>query len=273
MASGQQHETYTLGYSSSATTNYYAIRAATRDAAFFLPYLSSGMGLLDCGCGPGSITIGLADVVKPGKVVGIDIGTSNIERAKSAADQQGVSNASFQEGSVYDLPMPENSCDTAFSHAVLNHLGEPLLALKEIYRVLKPGGVVGVRVQALEEAIHEPPEPVWQRCRELVDRLCKHYGGDFTTHQRVPALLRKAGFGRVELSASYESFGNPGAIRMWAERMAGTFTQPPVFEQLTELGWASHAELEQIATAWRAWGDNRDAFFARSWREAVAWKE
>ena len=248
------------------------MRSATRDAAFLLPYLSSGMSLLDCGYGPGSITFGLADVVEPGKVVGIDIGASYIEHAKSAAEQQGVSNASFQEGSVYDLPMPENSCDAAFSHAVLDHLGEPLLALKEIYRVLRPGGVVGVRVISPEEAVQEPLDPVLQQCREFADRLLTHNGGDRTIHRQLPALLRKAGFGRVQLSASYESFGNPGAIRMWAERMAGTFTQPPVYEQLSELGWASQVELEQIAAAWRTWSDNPDAFFARSWREAVAWK-
>lgn len=129
-----------------------------------------------------------------------------------------------------------------------------------------------MRVISPEEAVQEPLDPVLQQCREFADRLLTHNGGDRTIHRQLPALLRKAGFGRVELSASYESFGNPGAIRMWAERMAGTFTQPPVYEQLTELGWASQVELEQIAAAWRTWSDNPDAFFARSWREAVAWK-
>ena len=129
-----------------------------------------------------------------------------------------------------------------------------------------------MRVISPEEAVQEPLDPVLQQCREFADRLLTHNGGDRIIHRQLPALLRKAGFGRVELSASYESFGNPGAIRMWAERMAGTFTQPPVYEQLSELGWASQVELEQIAAAWRTWSDNPDAFFARSWREAVAWK-
>ena len=273
MASGEQHERYTLGYSSSATTTYYSIRSATRDAGFFLPYLKSGMSLLDCGCGPGSITIGLADVVDPGKVVGIDIGASYVERAKSAAAQQEISNVNFQEGSIYNLPFPDDSFDAAFAHAVLNHLGEPLQALKEMYRVLKPGGVVGLRVLCPEEAIQEPLDSVMQRTRELADRLYRHNGGDRTIGSRVPVLFREAGFDRVEVSASYECFGNLEAIKKWAERMAGTLTQPPVCEQLLELGWASQAELEEMAASWRAWGKNRDAFFARSWREAVGWKK
>ena len=142
-----------------------------------------------------------------------------------------------------------------------------------MYRVLKPGGVVGVRVLSPEEAIQEPLDPVMQRCRELADRLYSHNVGDRAIGKRVSALLREAGFVRIEVSASYECFGNSERIQRWAERMAGTFTQPPVYEQLIELGWSSQVELEQIAASWRAWGENPDAFFARSWREAVAWKE
>jgi 2-polyprenyl-3-methyl-5-hydroxy-6-metoxy-1,4-benzoquinol methylase len=50
----------------------YATRTASRQAAFALPYLRSGMNLLDVGCGPGTITLGLAQAVAPGHVTGID---------------------------------------------------------------------------------------------------------------------------------------------------------------------------------------------------------
>ena len=50
-----------------------ARRLAVRDAEFLLPYLKPGLRLLDLGCGPGSITIGLAGIVAPGEVVGVDI--------------------------------------------------------------------------------------------------------------------------------------------------------------------------------------------------------
>jgi ubiquinone/menaquinone biosynthesis C-methylase UbiE len=273
MASGQRRERYTLGYDSSATTSYHSSRSAPSYAAFFLPHLKSGISLLDCGCGPGSITIGLGDVVNPGRVVGIDIGATYIEHARFDAAQQGVTNVSFQEGSVYDLPFSDGCFDAAFSHAVLNHLSEPLQALKEMYRVLKPGGVAGIRVQSPEEGIREPNHPTMERTLELVNRLYSHNGGDRTIGKRVRPLLREAGLVRVEVSASYECFGNLEATRKWAERMAGGTTQPPISEQLIELGWSSRAELEEIAAFWRAWGENPDAFRARTWREAVGWKE
>ena len=273
MASGRRRERYTFGHKSGATTSYYASRTATSYAAFFLTNLNSDMSVLDCGCGPGSITISLADAIKPGNVVGIDIGPEYVERAKSDAAEQGVSNVSFQEGSVYELPFPDGSFDAAFSHAVLTHLSEPVQALKEMYRVLKPGGVVGVRVISPQEIIQEPQDPVMQRCRDLTHRLYRHNGGNPTIGKQVRPLLREAGFSRVDLSVSYECFGNLEATRNWAVRMAGTFTQPPVCDQLVELGWASQADLEEIASFWRAWGENPDAFCARTWREAVGWKE
>ena len=273
MASSQRRETYTLGYDSSATTSYHSSRTVTSNAAFFLPYLKKGMTLLDCGCGPGSITIGLAEMVNPGAVVGIDIGASYIELARSDAEKQGVFNVSFKEGNLYDLPFPDNTFDAAFAHAVLNHLSEPLQALKEAYRVLKPGGVIGVRVLSPDEGIEEPDDPIIERCNDLVDRLYIHNGGDRNIGKRARGLLKEAGFARREVSASYECYGNLEATRKRAERLAGGLTQPPVSDQLIELGWSSLAELTEIAAFWRSWGENPDAFCARAWRETVGWKE
>ena len=72
-ASGSESkERYTLGYSPQ-TIQQLQKRIAAKEAGFLLPHLSPGMRLLDCGCGPGSITVGLAEVVTPGQVVGVDI--------------------------------------------------------------------------------------------------------------------------------------------------------------------------------------------------------
>src|SRR5215207_2615574 len=70
-------------------------RTATREAAFFLPHLRPGMRLLDAGSGPGSITLGLAEVVAPGHVVGVDLQPAQVERARAIAAERGVANARF----------------------------------------------------------------------------------------------------------------------------------------------------------------------------------
>jgi 2-polyprenyl-3-methyl-5-hydroxy-6-metoxy-1,4-benzoquinol methylase len=63
---------YTFGYGPTAV-QIMTSRSAEDSARFFLPYLRAGMRVLDCGCGPGSITVGLAQAVTPGEVVGIDV--------------------------------------------------------------------------------------------------------------------------------------------------------------------------------------------------------
>ncbi len=65
-------EAYTLGYSAGVTRVLQGRTLATC-AGFFLPYLRPGMTVLDCGCGPGSLTLEIAERVAPGQVVGIDV--------------------------------------------------------------------------------------------------------------------------------------------------------------------------------------------------------
>jgi SAM-dependent methyltransferase len=102
------------------------------------------MRLIDCGCGPGSITIDIARIVAPGEVVGIDRRQASLSDARTFARERGVANVAFEVANVYQLPFPDRSFDAAFACALLQHLAAPLAALKEIRRVLKPGGVIGI---------------------------------------------------------------------------------------------------------------------------------
>src|SRR5215471_19140310 len=91
-------------------------RTAATSAAFFLPHLRAGMRLLDCGCGPGSITVGLAAEVSPGETIGLDLQEAQLDRARQVAADQSLSNVRFEIGSVYDLPFADASFDVAFAH-------------------------------------------------------------------------------------------------------------------------------------------------------------
>jgi ubiquinone/menaquinone biosynthesis C-methylase UbiE len=133
-----QRERYTLGYSTPATQSMER-RTAASHAAFFLPHLRPGMSLLDCGCGSGTITVGLAEAVAPGQVTGVDLGESHIEWAVSLAAEHGLTSARFQVASVYELPFPDSSFDAVFAHAIFEHLKDPLKALEEMRRVVKTG--------------------------------------------------------------------------------------------------------------------------------------
>jgi len=86
------------------TSDALARRSAQRQAGFLLPLLERGASLLDCGCGPGSISCDLARHVAPGTVTGIDADPAQVERASARAVAENLDNVSFQLASIYDLP-------------------------------------------------------------------------------------------------------------------------------------------------------------------------
>src|ERR1700741_369822 len=134
---------YTPGHTSNAS-DFMAKRSLQSHGQFFLNHLTPGVSVLDCGCGPGSITLGIARAVYPGLVTGIDFGGSQIERATARATEEAVSNVTFRVADCYALPFEDNTFDRIFSNALLEHLSDPVRALKELHRTLKPGGVIGV---------------------------------------------------------------------------------------------------------------------------------
>jgi len=103
------------------------------------------MRLLDIGCGPGTITIGLAAAVAPAEVIGIDIEQSVLDQAQTLASQQNIPNLRFERASAQALPYEDHTFDAVFAHTLLEHLPDPLIALHEVKRVLKPNGLLAVR--------------------------------------------------------------------------------------------------------------------------------
>ena len=80
------------GYDSTNVQRSYTNRDAVQVADFLVPHLSEGMSVLDCGCGPGPITLGFAEIVTPGRVVGIDIEPTMIDQANQLASDSGMEN-------------------------------------------------------------------------------------------------------------------------------------------------------------------------------------
>src|SRR4051794_34055097 len=148
-------EAYTLGYSD-AVTRALQERTLATCAGFFLPYLRPGMTVLDCGCGPGSMTIEIAERVSPGQVVGIDLDPGQCAQAQALATARGVVNVRFEPADVYALPSPAATFDAVFSHALVTHLSEPVRALAESRRVLKPDGVLAVSANDYDASVASP---------------------------------------------------------------------------------------------------------------------
>lgn len=244
-----------------------ARRSAERQAAFLLPHLRPGMRLLDCGCGPGSITIGLAKIVAPGAVVGVDIDPGEVERARQLAAEQGIANVHFETGSVYELPFADASFDAAFSNALLDHLSDPVAALREMRRVLKEDGVLGVRTADRDGYLFTPPDPLIAKWTEQGEQWKNAQGVNVRIGKNIRAMLREAGFVRTEASASYDCYGSADEVRSLAESALAGLNR----NRSADKGESDRAETEALIAVWRIWGESPDAFFAMSFCEGVGW--
>ena len=267
---------YVHGYEA-RTVAAMAARTAEREAAFLLPHLRPGMRLLDAGCGPGTITLGLAAAVAPGEVVGLELSPAMVERARVLASERGVPNVRFEVGDLLALPFPDASFDAAFESAVLEHVPDPARAVRELRRVLRPGGVVGLRDGDFGAGgvggavVSVPVDALVEEAYALYVRLWRHKGGDPCLGRRHRTLLHEAGFAPVEAGATAMAVGTAEAARRAGEAMARHFIDEGAGSEMLALGWVDRARLEALAAALRAWGEDPRAFRASFWCTAVGW--
>jgi SAM-dependent methyltransferase len=110
---------------------------------FSLGPLKAGEAVLDIGCGAGVDSLVAALMVGPeGRVVGLDVTPEMVDRARNALTPLGLGQLSFEVSDAESLPFPDQSFDAVISNGVFNLVVHKDRALKEVYRVLRPGGRV-----------------------------------------------------------------------------------------------------------------------------------
>jgi ubiquinone/menaquinone biosynthesis C-methylase UbiE len=264
-------ETYLPGHHPSVVTNH-GKRTAETAAAFFLPFVKSGMRLLDVGCGPGTITSGLAQRVEPAETIGIDPSPNVIEVARELSTAKASKRLSFEVGNIYEPRFGAETFDAVFAHQVLQHLHRPLEALRQMRVLLSAGGVVGVRDVDWGSAIFYPDSPGILHFLDLYYELARRDGGEPNAGRNLPRWLREAGFVDLHVSTSTVSYTEPTATRDWAEAYAKAIVLGHFAKKILQYGLATSSDLAVIAAAWRSWSRDADAFFCFSQIEVVAWK-
>jgi ubiquinone/menaquinone biosynthesis C-methylase UbiE len=119
------------------------LRGADVYADFLIPHLRPGAMVLDCGCGTGTITLGLAEAVPEGHVVGVDLDLSGLKGAQRAAVSLGHQNVSWIGADSRSLPFHGAIFDAVLCHSMLETLDDPAPVIAELRRMTKRGGVVG----------------------------------------------------------------------------------------------------------------------------------
>lgn len=247
-------------------------RRTARDcAAFLLPYLRPGLDLLDIGCGPGSITLDLATHVAPGRVLGLDSAPTVVESARAAAAERGDGSTRFAVGDLYALSeVPDASYDVVFAHQVLQHLSDPVAALREMARVTRPGGLVAVRDADFGTWAWHPAAEELTRWLGLYHDVARANGAEPDAGRRLPAWARAAGLTDVTVTTSTWSYHDPQARAVLADGWARRTTESAFGERALELGFADRVGLQAMADAWRAWAAEPDGWFAMIHGELIA---
>jgi SAM-dependent methyltransferase len=149
--------------------------------------------VLEVGSGLGILARLVSERVPAGRVVGVEYSADQLGRAA------GAPRLTLLRGDAHRLPFPESTFDVAYCRWVLEHVREPLAVLREMLRVVKPGGRVLVEENDNSLQRYDPPCPrfdhVWKQFNVLQEKL----GGDGHIGSKLFGLLRRAGFVEVEM--------------------------------------------------------------------------
>ena len=259
-------ELYTHGHHESVLRSH-TWRTAENSAAYLLPHLKPRMRILDVGCGPGTITADLARYVPDGRVTGLDSAPAIVDQARQATDS---ANASFAVGDVYALEYPDGTFDVTHAHQVLQHLSDPVRALREMRRVTRPGGLVAVRDADYGGMLWYPRLPGLDEWGHLYQAVARSNGGEPDGGRHLHAWARRAGLTDITMSTSTWTFATPRDREwwggLWAERTLKSGTAAVAIAN----GLATRADLERIAEEWRSWAAHQDGWFCMVNGEVLA---
>lgn len=255
------HDIYTHGHHQSVLRSHNA-RTAADSAGYLMGHLRPGARVLDVGCGPGSITKDFAHLVAPGLVVGIENVEAPLRAARAAAEGDRAKNLRFETGDVYDLTYADGSFDVVHAHQVLQHLRDPVAALREMRRVCAIGGVVAARDADYAAMTWYPYSEELNRWQTLYRTVARSNGAEPDAGRRLLSWAQKAGFENVTASASVWCYADAASRSTWGNTWAERVRESALARQAVDRGFATPTELEELANAWRRWAADPDGWFA-----------
>ena len=251
---------YTTDHSNSVLRTH-KWRTVANSAAYLAPYLKPGMSILDIGCGPGSITVDLAKHVPQGQVIGIENVPDPLDQARAFAAEQGTTNVNFKVGDIHKLEYPDDSFDVVHVHQVLQHVADPVAALREMRRVAKPGGIVAARESS--SWTWYPDSPGIEAWADLTMRMGKAKGGNPHPGNHIHSWAVQAGFERSRITCTAGSwcFSSPDEREYFGGSMAERILSSGFTKSAIDEGYSTSEELAAMSQAWREFVDNEEGWF------------
>ncbi|GGD87023.1 class I SAM-dependent methyltransferase [Microbacterium murale] len=250
--------TYTHGHHESVLRSH-SNRTIANSAEYLRAHLTADARLLDVGAGPGTITMDFAQHV--GHVTATEIGEAELALSQKLAAAQSVSNIDFSVEDVHALSFADDSFDIVHTHQVLQHVADPVQALRAMRRVTKPGGLVAARDADYAGFIWFPLAPGLDEWLHLYRAAARANGGEPDAGRRLLSWARAAGFEDVTATASTWCYATADERAWWGGMWADRIVESALARQLVDDGFATAADLQRISGAWRAWSDAEDGWF------------
>ena len=262
-------DTYTHGHHD-AVLRSHRWRTAENSAAYLLPWLRSGMSVLDVGCGPGTLTADLAARVGPGTVVAIDTSAEVLDEARASCAERGVENVTLLHGDFRTAGLEAGSFDVVHAHQVLQHLRDPVGALREMARLARPGGIVAARDVDFTATTMAPEGPGLNRFRPVYLAVTRRNGAEPNAGRWLLRWAREAGLADVTYTSSTWTFATPVERAWWGELWAERFEASSLAKQAQSYGVATKEELAGISEGLRWWVAQPDGVFIVVHGEIIA---
>jgi SAM-dependent methyltransferase len=259
------------------TVKSHSSRSAENQCQYMLPTLKRmveakhDLKLLDVGCGPGSITISLAKYLPWGKAVGVDVSEVVLEKARAAASDEGVHNVEFRPADVYQLPFEDETFDVINTHQAVAHFHDHVRAIKEMLRVLRPGGILCMREGDLYTIRFWPDSPLLDECFDKIRTMHASKGGAADAGRHLKAWTVQAGIPRENILAT------AGTWCYHTPQQRRDFDGARLFkgasgEKAVEAGILTRDRIQEYEEAWRRWTEDDDALLMMMHGEVMAMK-
>ncbi|MEV4704968.1 methyltransferase domain-containing protein [Actinoplanes sp. NPDC049316] len=260
---------YTHGHHESVLRSH-RWRTAENSAAYVLPHLTSGATVLDVGCGPGTITADLATRITPGRITALEMTEDALDLARTEIAGRGLTNVTFAVGDVHALEFPNDTFDVVHAHQVLQHVADPVQALREMRRVTRPGGVIAVRDSDYAAFTWFPELPELAEWLDLYQRIARANGGEPNAARRLLAWSHAAGLTDVTATSSTWCFATPEDRAWWGNLWADRITKSAMARQALDTKAATQADLDRIADGWQKWAADEDGWLSILHGEVIA---
>lgn len=264
-------EKYTHGHDDSVLTSH-RWRTVKNSAKFLTPYLKGDEILLDIGCGPGNISAELSTLLPTGKVLAGDISELVLEEAQINFPMEKYPNLEFRRLDIYRLPFPDDYFDVIYLHQVLQHLTKPRMAIFEIKRILKLGGMIAARDANYLEFSWEPKNTMLERWLELYVKVARLNGANPDGGAQLRSWFQDAEFFSVNPSFSEWIFESAKDGAWWGHSWAKRILNSDFAKYAKEYTLTNEAELSEISEAFLGWSNTENGRFIVPNYEIIAIK-